>query len=115
MPSNPPGSPCPYDEVRREATLMAGGIHDLAQRAGVYHHLFVHSGRNHVFPLLAAHGALWARGHFQKGMRLGWPEVEHAMRDYRIMPERFFEDSVAWLAEVREALGFARRCAPAPP
>jgi len=255
---------------------MAGGVHDLAQRAGVYHHLFAHSGRNHVFPLLAAHGALWARGHFQRGMRLGaalslahcasprkrralmaelasfadefrdinrrvcvetcafyhltgrpglsalaerlvpaplldemarchaarrtgrdlspdekrslfaafflweqenivgpsverafagfrwplmkafalrptvrfayfprafalpftdfddtaerverglqavdagaavgWPEVERAMRDYRVMPEGFFEDSASWLAAVRETLGLARPCAPA--
>lgn len=71
MPSSPPDALTLYDEVRREATALAGGIHDLAQRASVYHHLFQHSGRNHVFPLLAAHGALWARGHFQAGMRLG--------------------------------------------
>src|SRR3712207_998489 len=71
MPSTPPQVPWPQQGGRRGGTLMAGGIHDLAQRAGVYHHLFAQSGRNHVFPLLAAHGALWARGHFRKGMHLG--------------------------------------------
>ena len=57
--------------LRREATMLAGGLNDLAQRACVYHHLYEHSHGNHVFPLLAAHGALWARGYFQRGMRLG--------------------------------------------
>ena len=57
--------------LRREAVLLAGGLSDLAQRAAVYHHLFQHSRGNHVFPLLAAHGALWARGYFRLGMRLG--------------------------------------------
>ncbi|MGY8661084.1 hypothetical protein Q3C01_01785 [Bradyrhizobium sp. UFLA05-109] len=57
--------------LRREATVLAGGLRDLAQRASVYHHLFEHSGANHCFPLLAAHGALWAGGYFRSGMRLG--------------------------------------------
>jgi len=59
------------DSLRREATILAGGIGSLAQRATVYHHMFEHSGRNHTFPLLAAHGALWAKGNFQRGMRFG--------------------------------------------
>ena len=62
--------PC-YAQLRREATLLAGGIHDLTQRASVYHHLFEYSQGNHVFPLLAAHGALWARGYFKLGTRIG--------------------------------------------
>lgn len=57
--------------LRNEATLLAGGLTDLAQRASVYHHLFEHSGGNHGFPLLAAHGALWASGYFRLGMRMG--------------------------------------------
>jgi hypothetical protein len=60
------------DSLRREATALAGSIGSLAQRASVYHHMFEHSGRNHAFPLLAAHGALWAKGYFQAGMRFGW-------------------------------------------
>jgi hypothetical protein len=59
------------DSLRREATALAGSIGSLAQRASVYHHMFEHSGRNHAFPLLAAHGALWAKGYFQAGMRFG--------------------------------------------
>jgi hypothetical protein len=61
-----------YDLLFREASRLAGGLNDLAQRAAVYHHLYQHSGGNHAFPLIAAHGALWARGYFRFGMRLGW-------------------------------------------
>ena len=65
--------------LRRQATVLAGGLGDLAQRASVYHHLFKHSGANHCFPLLAAHGALWAGGYFRLGMRVGsilsWGQV----------------------------------------
>jgi hypothetical protein len=59
------------DSLRWEATALAGSIGSLAQRASVYHHMFEHSGRNHTFPLLAAHGALWAKEYFQAGMRFG--------------------------------------------
>ncbi|MBR0752706.1 hypothetical protein JQ604_10965 [Bradyrhizobium jicamae] len=57
--------------LRQEATSLAGGLGDLAQRASVYHHLYQHSEANHCFPLLAAHGALWASGYFRSGMRVG--------------------------------------------
>lgn len=57
--------------LRREATALAGGLGDLAQRASVYHHMYQHSKGNHCFPLLAAHGALWASGYFRSGMRVG--------------------------------------------
>lgn len=60
-----------YEKWEREGTKLAGGLNDLAQRATVYHHLYEHSGRNHIFPLIAAHGALWARGYFAFGMQLG--------------------------------------------
>ncbi len=60
-----------YHQLRREAELLAGGINSLSQRAVVYHHLFEHSAGNHVFPLIAAHGAMWAKGYFQLGTRLG--------------------------------------------
>lgn len=60
-----------YDDLQAQATRLAGGLTDLAQRATVYHHIFEASGRNHIFPLIAAHGALWARGYFAFGMRLG--------------------------------------------
>jgi hypothetical protein len=60
-----------YDVLTQQATQLAGGLTDLAQRAAVYHHLFEDSGGNHIFPLIAAHGALWARGYFAFGMKLG--------------------------------------------
>jgi hypothetical protein len=61
----------PVAALRAEATRLAGRPGDLVQRAGVYHHLFHHSGCNHAFPLLAAHGALWASGYFRSAIRLG--------------------------------------------
>ena len=57
--------------LRAEATALAGRTGDLVQRASVYHHLFADSGGNHSFPLLAAHGALWASGYFRAGVRFG--------------------------------------------
>lgn len=60
-----------YEVIWSEATRLAGGLTDLAQRATVYHHLFRASGGNHAFPLIAAHGALWAGGYFRFGMQLG--------------------------------------------
>jgi hypothetical protein len=59
-----------FDELKQEATQLAGGLNDLSQRATVYHHIFLDSGRNHAFPLIAAHGALWARGYFRFGTQL---------------------------------------------
>lgn len=61
-----------YQQLKDEAEQLAGGKRDLAQRATVYHHLYHHSLGNHVFPLIAAHGALWANGYFAFGKRLGW-------------------------------------------
>lgn len=60
-----------YERLRTEAELLTGGLPDLARRATVYRHLFLASGGNHAFPLIAAHGALWAGGYFRFGMRLG--------------------------------------------
>ena len=60
-----------YAKLVDEGTRLAGGLTDLAQRAAVYHHLFEHSGRNHVFPAIAAHGALWAGGWFRLGLNIG--------------------------------------------
>lgn len=60
-----------FQQLQDEGLRLAGGLNDLSQRATVYHHLFHESGGNHVFPLIAAHGALWARSWFRFGMRLG--------------------------------------------
>jgi hypothetical protein len=60
-----------FQRLRAEGERLAGGLRDLSQRATVYHHLFQASGGRHIFPLIAAHGALWARGYFDFGRRLG--------------------------------------------
>jgi hypothetical protein len=58
-------------QLRAEAIALAGRTCDLTQRASVYQHLYAHSQGNHAFPLLAAHGALWASGYFRSGIRFG--------------------------------------------
>jgi len=60
-----------YNRLHEEGTRLAGGLSDLSQRAAVYHHLYKDSGRNHIFPLIAAHGALWAKSYFFRGLQLG--------------------------------------------
>ncbi|MGA4636523.1 hypothetical protein ACPA5B_21855 [Pseudomonas solani] len=60
-----------YQRIHREATALAGTLTDLGQRASVYHHLYEDSGGRNVFPLIAAHGALWGAGYFALGMRVG--------------------------------------------
>lgn len=60
-----------YAALQQEAEQLVGGRYDLVRRAAVYHHLYAHSNGNHAFPLIAAHGALWAHWYFCWGMRLG--------------------------------------------
>ncbi|NQV23871.1 MAG: hypothetical protein HQ518_05830 [Rhodopirellula sp.] len=60
-----------FEKFQSEGLRLAGGLNDLSQRAAVYHHVFRESGGNHIFPLIAAHGALWARGWFGFGAKLG--------------------------------------------
>lgn len=60
-----------FAALQKEAIQLAGGLTELTQRATVYHHVFQHSGGNHAFPLIAAHGALWAKGYFPRCLRLG--------------------------------------------
>jgi hypothetical protein len=59
-----------YERLTAEGVRLAGKLAEVPQRAAVYHHVFFDSGRNHVFPLIAAHGALWARGYFAWGLRV---------------------------------------------
>jgi len=56
---------------REEGEKLAGSLTQLAQRASVYRHIYRASGGNHIFPLIAAHGALWARGYFRWALDLG--------------------------------------------
>ena len=60
-----------YEELRRMGYALAGDLNDLPQRAAVYYHLYEDSGGQNVFPLMAAHGALWAKGYFKKGIWAG--------------------------------------------
>jgi hypothetical protein len=57
-----------YEALRAQGFRLAGGLGDLRQRACVYHHMYADSGKRNVFPLIAAHGALWAAGYFRKGL-----------------------------------------------
>jgi hypothetical protein len=56
--------------MRKEGYLLAGEPGELNRRAWVYRQMYLDSGKRSVFPLIAAHGALWAAGYFKKG-RLG--------------------------------------------
>lgn len=56
-----------FENLFLEAESLAGRPQDLVQRASVYHHLYKDSYGNFVFPLLAAHGALWGSIHFKRG------------------------------------------------
>jgi len=55
-----------YERIREEATRLAGGPGDMPQRVAILHSIFVDSGRNHVFPEVALHGALWAYGFYER-------------------------------------------------
>jgi hypothetical protein len=59
-----------HADLQREATQLAGGLTDAVQRAAVYRHMYRVSGGNHVFPLIAAHGALWSRRYLLAARRL---------------------------------------------
>lgn len=67
-----------YESLHREATLLAGGLGDLARRAAVYRHIYRASQGNHVFPLIAAHGALWAGRQFRRSHKIGaWLSLQY--------------------------------------
>jgi len=60
-----------YAALKGEADVLAGGILEIPRRVLILLDLFHHSGGNHTFPLMAAHGALWAFGYFESGGSLG--------------------------------------------
>ncbi len=55
-----------YDAIRVEAARVAGGPGDMPQRVALLHSIFEDSGRNHAFPEVALHGALWAYGFYER-------------------------------------------------
>ncbi len=57
-----------YQNLRQRGIQLAGRVGDFRQRACIYHHMYADSAGRNVFPLIAAHGALWAAGYFKKGL-----------------------------------------------
>jgi hypothetical protein len=53
-----------YEEIRAEATRLAGEPGDIVPRVARLHSIFLDSEMNHTFPQVALHGALWARSFF---------------------------------------------------
>lgn len=47
--------------IERDAQILAGRPDDMSRRAQLYRELYRASGNNFIFPLIAAHGALWGR------------------------------------------------------
>jgi hypothetical protein len=60
-----------YAAIRAEATRLAGQPDDFARRVALHYGLYVDSGGNHTFPLLALHGVLWASRFFASTGRIG--------------------------------------------
>jgi hypothetical protein len=60
-----------YQELRREATILAGEPSDIRQRAVLLHEIYQDSKQNHCFAEIAAHGALWGFSFFETTGTLG--------------------------------------------
>ncbi len=60
-----------YQQLRREATVLAGNPADIPQRAAILHEIFLDSGGNHGFAEIAVHGALWGYNFFETTGTLG--------------------------------------------
>ena len=71
-----------YLELKQEAARKAGGLLEIPRRVAILCDMFQDSGGNHVFPLIAAHGALWALSYFEMGGSLG-----------RLIATRYFYNS----------------------
>lgn len=60
-----------YEAEKQKAMRLAGDLLDIPRRAMLLDAMYRDSRGNHVFPQLAAHGALWAYRFFEVGGRLG--------------------------------------------
>ncbi|HVE58097.1 MAG TPA: hypothetical protein VNB22_14795 [Pyrinomonadaceae bacterium] len=60
-----------YQELRREATVLAGEPKDIPQRAAMLHEIYLDSHGNHGFAEIATHGALWGFRFFETTGTLG--------------------------------------------
>src|SRR6202022_3218207 len=63
---SPPDLAAAHAEIKAEAARLAGGPGDMPQRVALLHSIFEDSGRNHAFPEVALHGALWAYGFYER-------------------------------------------------
>jgi hypothetical protein len=63
---SPPDLAAAHHEIKAEAARLAGGPGDMPQRVALLHSIFEDSGRNHAFPEVALHGALWAYGFYER-------------------------------------------------
>ena len=54
-----------YGRIQREAWRLAGEPADMPRRVASHHGIFLDSKRNHAFPEVALHGALWAYGFYE--------------------------------------------------
>ncbi|HEY3729055.1 MAG TPA: hypothetical protein VGL51_17895 [Solirubrobacteraceae bacterium] len=81
-----------YDELKAEAVRLAGGPGDMPQRVALLHSIFEDSERNHAFPEVALHGALWAYGFYERrgavsrmiAYRYFYDRDERARRSYML-------------------------------
>lgn len=71
-----------YESYRLRATELAGGLLDIPRRVRLLYQMYIDSAGNHLFPLIAAHGALWAAGYFEIGGAIG-----------RLIARRYFYNS----------------------
>src|SRR3954453_22910171 len=81
-----------HDEIRAEATRLAGGPGDMPPRVALLHSIFCDSNGNHAFPEVALHGALWAYGFYERrgtvnrliNQRYFYDGEERARRSYML-------------------------------
>jgi len=60
-----------YERIRAQATELAGAPGDIPARVRELEEIYLDSRGNHGFPLVAAHGAMWAQGYFARGGAVG--------------------------------------------
>jgi hypothetical protein len=95
-----------YEQHKARARALAGAPGDIAQRVVVHHQIYRDSAKNHVFPLVALHGALWGYGFFERTGKLGelisyrYFYDEAQRRERHAMLDRFAEGFKAVNREV---------------
>lgn len=60
-----------YQRIRAKATELAGAPGDIPARVRELEEIYLDSRGNHAFPIVAAHGAMWAQGYFARGGAVG--------------------------------------------